>query len=83
MIDWARVRELKDEVGADAFDEVVELFLEEVEEVIVRLQGGDRSQLETGSALSQGQRAEPRVPAIFGSLHGRRTPLLRRSGRHS
>jgi HPt (histidine-containing phosphotransfer) domain-containing protein len=60
MIDWSRVRELKDEVGADAFEEVVELFLEEVEEVILRLQGGERSQLEQdlhflkGSALNLG-----------------------------
>ena len=29
MIDWARVSELRDEVGAEDFDEVVELFLEE------------------------------------------------------
>ena len=60
MIDWSRVRELKDEVGADAFEEVVELFLEEVEEDILRLQGGERSQLEQdlhflkGSALNLG-----------------------------
>lgn len=60
MIDWPRVRELKEEVGSDAFDEVVELFLEEVEEVIQRLNGGDRSQLEQdlhflkGSALNLG-----------------------------
>ena len=32
MIDWARVTELRDEVGAEDFDEVVEIFLEEVEE---------------------------------------------------
>ena len=37
MIDWARVDELRDEVGAEDFDEVVELFLEEVDEMIVRL----------------------------------------------
>ena len=34
MIDWSRVNELRDEVGAEDFEEVVELFLEEVEEVI-------------------------------------------------
>lgn len=33
MINWARVRELESDVGADAFGEVVEMFLEEVEEV--------------------------------------------------
>jgi len=37
MIDWNRVAELRDEVGAEDLDEVVEIFLEEVEEVIARL----------------------------------------------
>jgi len=37
MIDWSRVRELRDEVGAEDFDEVVEIFLEEVEEIIEKL----------------------------------------------
>lgn len=60
MIDWPRVRELKEEVGEDGFEEVIELFLEEVEEVITKLQSGDRSQLEQdlhflkGSALNLG-----------------------------
>lgn len=34
MIDWKRVKELRDEVGEDGFGEIVELFLEEVEEVV-------------------------------------------------
>jgi HPt (histidine-containing phosphotransfer) domain-containing protein len=37
MIDWTRVRELRDEIGNDGFAEVVELFLDEVEEVVMRL----------------------------------------------
>jgi len=37
MIQWARVNELRDEIGTDDFDEVVELFLEEVEEAIQEL----------------------------------------------
>ncbi len=37
MIDWSRVRELFDEIGADDFEEVVTLFMEEVEEVVERL----------------------------------------------
>lgn len=37
MIDWKRLAELRDEVGADDFQEVVTLFLEEVDEVIARL----------------------------------------------
>ncbi|MFY0308384.1 Hpt domain-containing protein [Leisingera sp. D0M16] len=60
MIDWPRVTELREEVGAEDFEEVVEIFLEEVEEVIGKLRGGDRSQLEQdlhflkGSALNLG-----------------------------
>ncbi|KIC18241.1 MULTISPECIES: Hpt domain-containing protein [unclassified Leisingera] len=60
MIDWPRVTELREEVGAEDFGEVVEIFLEEVEEVIGKLEGGDRGQLEQdlhflkGSALNLG-----------------------------
>lgn len=61
MIEWSRVKELRDEVGAEDFDEVVDLFLEEVEEVIERLRGtAQPDQLEgdlhflKGSALNLG-----------------------------
>jgi len=61
MIQWARVSELYEEIGADDFDEVVDLFLEEVEEVIGRLRTGpDHARLEEdlhflkGSALNLG-----------------------------
>ena len=37
MINWQRVNELRDEIGAEDFLEVVELFLEEVQEVVDRL----------------------------------------------
>ena len=37
MISWDRVRELRDEIGEDDFTEVVDLFLEEVEDVIGRM----------------------------------------------
>ena len=37
MIDWTRVRELKDEIGEEDFGEVAEMFIAEVEEVIDRL----------------------------------------------
>ncbi|MEL7097682.1 MAG: Hpt domain-containing protein [Pseudomonadota bacterium] len=37
MIDWTRVGDLRDEVGAEDFEEVVELFIEEVDEAIERL----------------------------------------------
>lgn len=38
MIDWNRVATLRDEVGAEDFEEVVDLFLEEVDGVTSRLQ---------------------------------------------
>lgn len=62
MIDWSRVSELREEIGAADFDEVVEIFLEEVEGVLTKLRAGDRTQLEQdlhflkGSALNLGFR---------------------------
>ena len=38
MIDWARVGELRDEIGAEDFDEVAELFLMEVEDTLSKLE---------------------------------------------
>ncbi|MFD1344024.1 Hpt domain-containing protein [Litorisediminicola beolgyonensis] len=37
MIDWVRVAELRDDVGADGFDEVVEIFLDEMAEALAVL----------------------------------------------
>lgn len=37
MINWDRVAELRDEIGAEDFAEVVALFLEEADEVVARL----------------------------------------------
>lgn len=61
MISWERVNELRDDVGEDDFDAVVEIFMEEVDEVIDRLrQVTDTSNLENdlhflkGSALNLG-----------------------------
>ncbi|KMK65429.1 Hpt domain-containing protein [Puniceibacterium sp. IMCC21224] len=62
MIDWSRVRELCDEIGADDFGEVVELFLAEVEETLDSLptRMSDANALENalhflkGSALNLG-----------------------------
>ncbi|QIE46136.1 Hpt domain-containing protein [Pseudohalocynthiibacter aestuariivivens] len=41
MIDWSRVAELHDEIGAEDFGDVVELFLEEVQEEIGKLRAGE------------------------------------------
>jgi len=38
MIDWARVRELRDEIGEEEFREVVTLFLDEMETSLSRLE---------------------------------------------
>ena len=38
MINWHRVRELQEEIGAEDFAEVAEIFLDEVDEVIERIQ---------------------------------------------
>lgn len=61
MIDWARVAELRDEIGSDDFAEVVALFLEEADEVVARLPAcADAKSLESalhflkGSALNLG-----------------------------
>lgn len=40
MIDWDRVAELRDEIGAEDFAEVVEIFLDEVEEELAKLSDG-------------------------------------------
>jgi histidine phosphotransfer protein HptB len=37
MIDWRRVADLRAEIGNEGFAEVVEIFLEEVEGVLLRL----------------------------------------------
>lgn len=61
MIDWARVTTLRDEVGEEDFAEVVEIFIEEVTEMVQRLR--DAPRIETlgadlhalkGSALNLG-----------------------------
>ncbi|SPH19424.1 hypothetical protein ASD8599_00148 [Ascidiaceihabitans donghaensis] len=61
MIDWSQVKSLRADVGPEDFDEVVELFLEEVEEVVTRLkQDADVNELENdlhflkGSAMNLG-----------------------------
>lgn len=61
MIDWTRVSELRDEIGAEDFGDVVDLFLEEVEAEIDTLREGcDPATLEArlhflkGSALNLG-----------------------------
>ncbi|MDD9718064.1 Hpt domain-containing protein [Dinoroseobacter sp. PD6] len=55
MIDWARVRELQDEIGAEDFGEIVEVFMEEVEAAIGALPDADKgSELEELMHLIKG-----------------------------
>ena len=39
MIDWDRVSELREEIGAEDYEEVAELFLMEVEDTLAQLDG--------------------------------------------
>ena len=60
MIDWSRVSELKEEVGEEGFAEVIQMFFEEVEEVLDVLDPKDTAGLAShlhflkGSALNIG-----------------------------
>jgi HPt (histidine-containing phosphotransfer) domain-containing protein len=61
MIDWDRIRELRADIGADAFEEVLDLFLEEVETGLSDLddsmsgaQRRERLHFIAGSALNLG-----------------------------
>ena len=63
MIDWAQVGELRNEVGADDFEEVVHLFLAEVEDVIALLQ----SRVESGLQADAGDPLEAQLHFLRGS----------------
>lgn len=61
MISWERVDELREEIGPEDFDEVIEIFLEEVDAAVEKLQAsGGTTDLEgtmhflKGSALNIG-----------------------------
>ncbi|SOB95146.1 Hpt domain-containing protein [Rhodobacter maris] len=61
MIDWERVAELRSEIGAEGFAEVLELFLDEVEAVVMNLgrkpgKLGDELHFLKGSAWNLGFR---------------------------
>lgn len=61
MIDWDRIKMLRDEIGEDAFPDVVEIFIEEVSEMIDKLRNapeietlGEDLHALKGSALNLG-----------------------------
>ncbi|MCF3594764.1 Hpt domain-containing protein [Rhodobacteraceae bacterium LMO-12] len=49
MIDWQKVTELREDIGDEDFDEVLDLFLEEVDEAVLDL----RKDLADGNALER------------------------------
>lgn len=63
MINWQRTNELVEEVGSESFDEVFDLFIEEVEDALKNLTATDTAILRRqmhflkGSALNLGFRA--------------------------
>lgn len=61
MIDWTRVKDLRSDIGEDNFLEVVDMFLEEADDVVIQLDGPtDLANVESrlhflkGSALNLG-----------------------------
>lgn len=61
MIDWARVADLHGEIGDDAFAEVLDLFVQEVDEGLARLRAAPDARTRTsefhflkGAALNLG-----------------------------
>lgn len=54
MIDWDRVVELHDELGAEEFNPVLEMFIDEVEGVVMRLQSDDAAELESSLHFLKG-----------------------------
>lgn len=45
MIDWERVRELREDVGDSEFRPILELFLDEIETIVFRLVGNRAAQM--------------------------------------
>lgn len=60
LVDAERVAELRDEIGADEFGEVVEIFLEECDAAVERLSGAEAGAVEAelhflrGAAMNLG-----------------------------
>ncbi|WP_298858919.1 Hpt domain-containing protein [uncultured Sulfitobacter sp.] len=44
MINWTRVKTLRDEVGAEDFDDIVDIFIDEVSEMVDRLRKAPKIQ---------------------------------------
>ena len=79
MIYWARVSELRDEVGAEDFDEVVELFLEEVDEAIIALRDFANLCQAVEAAAAAGQGGDVDIAAIVQSYTDARAVFINQS----
>ena len=51
MINWTQVKELESEIGAEDFGDIVEVFIEEVDEAIAALDGATLAGDELASAM--------------------------------
>ena len=67
MIDWKRVGALRDELGESEFSPVIELFLDEVEGIVMRLNHADAPRLESDLHLLLGSASNLGF-AAFGRL---------------
>ncbi len=67
MIDWKRVNDLREELGEADFVTVIELFLDEVESIVMRIGHGDADQLENDLHFLKGSAANLGFTA-FGRL---------------
>lgn len=83
MIDWERVTELRTEVGPENFDEVVDLFLFEVEDELTRLREfsnpegmAARLHFLKGSALNLGFAAFSELCAVGEAAAGAEANLV-------
>ncbi|WP_298259160.1 Hpt domain-containing protein [uncultured Litoreibacter sp.] len=57
MLDWRRVQDLKDDLGEEDFEEIVGLFLEEVEEKLQGLLHGNIEELSSDLHFLKGSAA--------------------------
>ncbi|MBA4490808.1 Hpt domain-containing protein [Paracoccus sp. S1E-3] len=57
MIDWERVKILREELGEADFASVIELFLDEVEGIVMRIEHDDAHQLENDLHFLKGSAA--------------------------
>jgi len=70
-MDWTRVRELRDEVGAEAFSEVLTLFLEETDGMAQSLgAGADRARLADDMHFMKGAALNLGFDELATACHG-------------